>query len=93
MKDFLGTLQRMYGVKPEYKTHQIVEAYNAFCLSQVSNIKDIPKWREQGYWMIIEKGHKWEGLMVKVSPKPNKDGLVLCYYGTQTTYVHKSFLQ
>lgn len=93
MKDFLGILQKMYGVKDSYKTHQIVEAYNAFCLNQVVEIKNSNDLKKQGYYTITEKGHKWENRTVKSSMKPNDDGMCICYFGTQWTYVHKSKLQ
>ena len=93
MKDFLGTLQRMYGVKPYYKTHEIVEAHNAFCLNQVIEIKKTENLKEQGYYKVIEPNHKWEGRMVKSSMVQNKDGMVTAYFGTQSKHFHKSMLK
>lgn len=93
MKDFLGTLQRMYGVKPDYKTHQIVEAYNAFCLNQVVEIKKTENLKQQGYYIVIEPNHKWHGRTVKSSMVENKDGMVTAYFGTQFKHFHKSMLK
>ena len=92
MKDFLGTLQRMYGVKPEYKTHQIVEAHNAFLLNQINEVKKVESLKHQGYYTVIEKG-KWYGRTVKSSMKENKDGMVTAYFGTQFKHFHKSMLK
>jgi hypothetical protein len=92
MKDFLGTLQRMYGVKHEYKTHQIVEAYNAFCLNQVIEVKKTTALKTQGYYTVNEPLHPWNGRTVKSSMKENDYGMVLVYFGTQTKHFHKSKL-
>lgn len=93
MKDFLGILQRMYGVKDSYKTHQIIEAHNAFCLKQVIHISKTTDLKKQGYYTVDEKGHPWFGRVVKSTMIANKDGMVAAYFGTQTKHFHKSKLK
>jgi hypothetical protein len=92
MKDFLGTLQRMYGVKEAYKTHQIIEAHNAFCLNKIVQIKQTTDLKKQGYYTVNEELHPWNGRVVKSSMIANKDGMVTAYYGTQAKHFHKSKL-
>ena len=97
MKDFVSTLQHIYGVKPVYPINQIIDAYNCFCRNQIKNIEihafDKRQLKTQGYYEVIEPNHKWLGRKVKSSMIENKDGMVTAYFGTQSKHFHKSMLK
>jgi hypothetical protein len=98
MVGFIATLQRIYGIKKQYPIDQIQSAYNCFCKKQIVDVNHTDftlksELKKQGYFKVIQPNHKWENRMVRSAMKPNIDGMVLVYYGSQIDYIHKSKLQ
>ena len=97
MKSFQDILVRMFGRKNAYPINQITDAYNCFLKSQnvdVHHNEQLKKeLRKSNYYQVIEEKSVWFGKIVRASKKENNDGMVLCYWGSQTRSFHKSKLK
>lgn len=98
MISFIETLQRIYGKKQVYPVDQIISAYNCFCQKQVIDVNNTDstyknELKKQGYYEVILKTHKWHGKLVRTGMRPNKDNIVIIYFGSKVDHIHKKFLK